>query len=108
MTVVVKDPDAPGIPAYGAKPRAKPERQIFTEEDVEMFLCDIVAANIRKRREAMGMSMRELSRRMGSANSSRCVGAWESGRSLPGAYSLCALADVFGCTVDEILGRNLR
>ena len=105
MTVMVHDPDGPGIPAYGARPKPKPERQIFTEEDVEMFLQDIVAENIRSRREAMGMSMRELSRRMGAANSSRCVSSWEAGVALPGAHSLCALADVFGCTVDELLGR---
>ena len=71
-----------------------------------MYLQDIVAKNIRERREAMGLTKRGLCDRMGQPNSSRCVNAWESGRLLPGAHSLCALADVFGCTVDELLGRT--
>lgn len=70
-----------------------------------MCLNDIVAENIRARREALGLTKRGLAAQLGAANSSRCVGAWERGVCLPSAYSLCALADLFGCTVDELLGR---
>ena len=69
-------------------------------------LNDVVGENIRERREALGLTKRGLAAKLGSANSSRCVGAWERGIGLPNAYNLCGLADVFGCTVDELLGRS--
>lgn len=72
-----------------------------------MNLPDIVAKNIKTRRLAMGMSRKDLWRKMriDDDNSSQIV-KWERGDTLPSAYSLCELADALECTVDEILGRE--
>ena len=70
-----------------------------------MYLQDIVAENIRKRREAMGLTRRGLAYLMGAGESSKCISKWELGIGLPNANNLCLLADAFGCTVDELLGR---
>jgi len=66
-------------------------------------LQDIVAENIRMRREAMGMTKKGLAEKVGISEQS--LANWESRRFLPTVQSLCDLADVFGCTVDELLGR---
>ena len=68
-------------------------------------LEDVVGSNIRARRLAMGVTQSELIEMMGRDGGQ--VSTWETGKFLPGAYSLCELADVFGCTVDELLGRGL-
>lgn len=69
-------------------------------------LNDIVAENIIAHRIAMDLSQRGLGRKLGLPNGGATVSSWERGRTLPGAYSLCMLADIFGCTVDELLGRK--
>lgn len=63
-----------------------------------------VARNIRQKREELGISCKALCVRLG-INPGQ-VRNWESGKYLPGAWSLCLLADEFGCAVDELLGRN--
>lgn len=68
-------------------------------------LLEIVGGNIKARRLEMGLTQMQLVERIGRENSG-VVSGWETGEHLPGAYSLCELADVFGCTVDEILGRK--
>ena len=64
-----------------------------------------VARIIRTKRAESGLSCKELAERID------CYGAqqiynWENAKYAPGAHSLCLLADVFGCTVDELLGRD--
>ena len=59
---------------------------------------------IRKIRESRGLRQYELADRMGVKQAS--VSAWESGAAMPSAANLLKLADIFGCTVDEILGRK--
>ena len=46
----------------------------------------------------------ELAERLGVERST--VAKWESGASQPQAAHLIALAEAFGCTVDELLGRG--
>lgn len=55
-------------------------------------------------REANGISRRKLSRYVGADYASAC--RWESGMYCPSAFWLIRLADFYGCTVDEILGRT--
>lgn len=69
-------------------------------------LNDIVAENIRKRREAMGLTKRALAKELGTDVSGSNFTYWERGERLPDAYSLCLLADALGCSVDELLGRK--
>ena len=60
--------------------------------------------SIRSLREAVGMKQYELAARMGVKQAS--VSAWESGISTPTVQNLTKLADIFGVTVDEVLGRK--
>ena len=69
-------------------------------------LQDIVAENIRRRRKGKGLSQERLSEELGTGCNQSAVSRWELGASFPDAHNLCALADVFGCTVDELLGRG--
>ena len=50
------------------------------------------------------MSKHELARRMGVTH--QAVIRWEKGVSYPTAAKLLQLAEIFGCSVDELLGRD--
>ena len=71
-------------------------------------LAEIIGENIRVRREAKGMTMYGLNKAVKGGEGRDCalVWMWENGKSTPSAYYLCALADAFGCSVDELLGRK--
>ena len=64
-----------------------------------------VAENIRRHRHRLGLSTYALGQ-MVTSNGGGNVSQWENCRCLPSAYSLCMLADIFECTVDELLGRT--
>lgn len=73
-----------------------------------MYLQEIVGENIKNRRLAMGLTQKQLAKKIGLNDSGGgAISYWERGLYAPGAYSLCLLADAFGCTVDELLGRGL-
>lgn len=57
--------------------------------------------NARKR---TGMSQNEVARRLGIDQSS--VAYWETGRNIPRASLLVKLADLYCCTIDELMGRE--
>ena len=59
---------------------------------------------IREYRKQRKWTQDELAKRIGVERSA--VAKWESGKSQPQAVHLVALAEKFGCTVDEILGRG--
>lgn len=59
---------------------------------------------IKEYREKLGLSSKELAERMGV--DSTTVSAWESGRILPRAAKLPLLADLFGCSIDALYGRE--
>lgn len=59
---------------------------------------------IREYRKQQKWTQEELAKRLGVERSA--VAKWESGKSQPQAARLVALAEIFGCTVDEILGRG--
>ena len=61
---------------------------------------------IKEYRKKCGMSQAELANRVGVERSA--VAKWESGKSRPQAARLVKLAEIFGCSVDEILGRGMR
>jgi transcriptional regulator with XRE-family HTH domain len=52
-------------------------------------------------REMRGFTQMDLAKRMGVTQGA--VSQWETGTSLPRADLLPKLADVLGCTVDELL-----
>lgn len=55
---------------------------------------------IRVLRQAAGMSQNELAQYMGLART--CVTQWENEVALPRARELPQLAEVLGCTIDEL------
>lgn len=59
---------------------------------------------IREYRKQRKWTQDELAKRIGVERSA--VAKWESGKSQPQAARLVALAEVFGCSVDELLGRG--
>ena len=59
---------------------------------------------IRAYRKERKWTQEELAEQIGVERSA--VAKWESGKSQPQAARLIALAEIFGCTVDEILGRG--
>ena len=59
---------------------------------------------IQEYRKQRKWTQKELADRLGVERSA--VAKWESGKSQPQAVRLVALAEIFGCTVDEILGRG--
>lgn len=60
--------------------------------------------NFTRFREAAGLSQRELAGKLGIDQSS--VACWEIGRSVPRVSLLVKLADLYGCSIDELLGRE--
>ena len=59
---------------------------------------------IRAYRKERKWTQEELAEKIGVERSA--VAKWESGKIQPQAAHLIALAELFGCTVDEILGRG--
>ena len=59
---------------------------------------------IRELRQKKELSQEELARLLGVDRSS--VAKWETGNNLPRAEKLMMLATIFGCSLDELLGRN--
>ena len=68
-------------------------------------LIRTVSYQIYDRRLSKDLTMRELMTLVGSVDDHR-VRTWECGEQLPNAVYLCRLADVLGCSVDELLGRT--
>lgn len=60
--------------------------------------------NIQVLRENAGLSKVEVARRLGLDKSA--VSHWENGTAIPRADKLPLLADMFGCSIDELYGRD--
>lgn len=58
---------------------------------------------LREKRKARGWSQTQLGNKIGSYYQTICD--WERGYCLPSLISLECLADVFECTLDELVGR---
>lgn len=65
---------------------------------------EVIFTGIKQFREAAGMTKTDLARRMGVTH--QAVIRWEQGGSYPTAAKLLQLADLFHCSVDELLGRD--
>lgn len=51
-----------------------------------------------------GLSQTEAARRLGVDQST--VSYWETGKKMPRASKLAKMADLYGCTVDDLFGRG--
>ena len=86
------------------KSLAPTEVQKWTEAMATTTLNDIIGENIRRLRKSQRMTQQKLARAIYGNQDMICN--WELGKHAPSAYYLSRLADAFGCSVDEILGRN--
>jgi transcriptional regulator with XRE-family HTH domain len=67
-------------------------------------LKELIGEQIKIRRQALGWSQRQLARELGSDASN--VRNYEEGIHAPGAYTLYDLANIFCCSVDDLMGRT--
>ena len=61
---------------------------------------------IAKHRHALGLTQEGLAQKLGVTN--QAVSKWESDQSCPDVALLPALADIFGITIDQLFGRELK
>lgn len=61
---------------------------------------------IKSHREHLGISQLELSKRIGISHQN--INRWESGKTLPNIDFCVKLADFFGISLDELVGRDRR
>lgn len=64
-----------------------------------------LAANILKFRKRSGMSQETLAEALGVSN--QAVSKWETAKTTPAVALLPQLADIFGCHIDELFGREV-
>lgn len=69
-------------------------------------ICQRFAEAFIEHRARLGVSKEELARECGFSVSVQ--GKWERGVCLPGLYCLVAMADYFGVSLDELVGRDGR
>ena len=60
---------------------------------------------IRAKRTEMGLSQYQLALRLGVTPP--CVAGWETGRTVPKTEMLVKLAEVFGCTLDDLYEKKV-
>lgn len=61
-----------------------------------------IAAALAAARKNAGFTQTEAARRLGVDQSS--VSFWESGKKLPRASTLVKLANLYGCSIDKLMG----
>lgn len=80
----------------------KSKDELLKSTQSEVFDIMRVGANISKCRKAAGMTQTEVADRLGL--SFQAVSNWERGQSCPDIANLMALAELFGVSVDRLLG----
>lgn len=65
-----------------------------------------IGQKILELRKQKGIKQEDLAAELGVT--AAAVSKWENGYTLPDILMLCALADFFGITTDELLGRNTQ
>lgn len=63
-----------------------------------------IGENIKNRRLARGLTSRRTAERLGVAQA--MITHWERGHCCPNLYNAWDLADFFGCSIDELVGRK--
>ena len=61
----------------------------------------VVASNLIKLRQKAGMTQAELGEKLNYSD--KTVSKWERGESIPDAFNLLRLAEIYGLTVDDLL-----
>ncbi len=65
-----------------------------------------LAANIQKYRKKCGLTQEELAKELGVTF--QAISKWENAKSAPDILLLPQMADVFGCHIDELFGREVK
>lgn len=63
-----------------------------------------VGSNLKTRRKAAGFSQQEVTELFGYKTNASIAG-WEKGKWLPSLETLSRLADLYGCTLNELLSQ---
>lgn len=63
-----------------------------------------IGENIKQRRLALGLTAAKTAERLGVAKV--MITHWERGHNNPNLYNAWDLADFFGCSIDELVGRK--
>lgn len=71
-----------------------------------MFNPKNLSENIKKCRQQLGLTQEKLAEKL--FVSGQAVSKWEAGQSVPDIENLCALADIFSCSVDCLIGSNTQ
>ena len=66
----------------------------------------MLGPNVRRLRQARGISQEELGRKVGASKQS--ISNWENGNIMPSVDLLLRLADYFGVSTDHLLGQESR
>ena len=61
---------------------------------------------LKEKRKALGLTQYEVADALGTSQSR--VASWELGQHFPGFLNLADLADIFRCSVDELMGRKTQ
>jgi transcriptional regulator with XRE-family HTH domain len=75
-------------------------QELFTNQGYPAFME--TTSDLRRMREAAGLSVRELARQIGEPHTN--VSYWERSGQLPRSNTLTAIAKALGVTVEELLG----
>jgi transcriptional regulator with XRE-family HTH domain len=59
---------------------------------------------LREKRKELGWKQKDLADKLNTYPST--ISAWETDRGVPSVYTAIDLADVFGCSLDELVGRG--
>ena len=65
----------------------------------------MVSYRFKEARLQAGLTTVQLAQKMGLTQAA--VSQWESGKKVPGIETICRLADLYGVTVDYLLGRDI-
>ena len=68
-------------------------------------MCDLFSRNLSILRRRMGYTQESLAEVLGVSR--QAVGKWESGQGLPEAATLITLADLLGCSLDQLMREPL-
>lgn len=61
---------------------------------------------IKEKRLERGWTQGKLAKKVGVSKS--LIGFYERDQTTPTIFVMCDMADVFGCTIDELCGRNIK
>ena len=66
----------------------------------------VLATNIQKYRKKCGLTQEELAKKLGVTF--QAVSKWENAKTAPDIFFLPEMADLFGCSIDELFSREIE